>query len=112
MEFQEFDTDNVKTIIATKDRDEIGTVSVYADKCIIRSIEVYGPYRNKGVGSKLLKEVEKLLLKNGCTKCYVSVRSNGYPIVNFFEKNGYKYFYTIFRPGSFNVLRMKKDLKN
>lgn len=50
-------------------------------------------YRNQGVGSKLMDQVEKSLKDYGCSLCHLDTFSFQAP--GFYEKRGYKIFGTL-----------------
>lgn len=57
---------------------------------IVKEIYVAGNYRNKGVGEKLMKEIENLFIKNNCELVLLNdVHHKNTPAVNSYKKLGY-----------------------
>lgn len=62
----------------------------------IRFMAVEESWRGKGIGSLVLKELEKIAIEKGAKKIILHARDN---VVKFYEKNGYKVVkpsYTLF----------------
>lgn len=57
------------------------------DEAQIRSMAVEEEWRGKGIGSIVLKELEKIAVDKGAKKIILHARDNA---VNFYEHNGYK----------------------
>lgn len=113
---QEFDgfISNIKIVTAIKYGHEIGKITVDTDTCELKTIEILRDHRNIGLGNKLLKEAEKILLENGCSKCHVDLGRPHFFAPNssdFFKKNGYTQCHTFLRFISYrHSLLMEKDL--
>jgi ribosomal protein S18 acetylase RimI-like enzyme len=78
--------------IATDEQQLIGTIIAGFDghRGWIYSLAVKKQYRNKGVGSLLLKKALEELKKRGCLKVNLQVEGDNSEIVPFYEKNGFK----------------------
>lgn len=77
----------------------------------IITVDVLPGYRCKGIGSKLLEEIEEIFLNEGVKKCHLEVREDNIPALKLYKKVGYKeakilenYY------GSTNGIRFKKHL--
>ena len=57
------------------------------DEAQIRSISVEPEWEGKGIGSIVLKELEKIVIAKGAKRIIIHARSNA---VEFYKKNGYK----------------------
>ena len=53
----------------------------------IRSMAVEEEWRGKGIGSIVIKELEKIAIEKGAKKIILQARDNA---VKFYERNGYK----------------------
>ena len=60
------------------------------DRGYIESIAVKEDYRGLGLGSRLLREVEKALAERGVSEVYLSVKDWNTNAVNFYLKHGYQ----------------------
>lgn len=78
--------------VATDEKHLIGTIIAGFDghRGWIYSLAVKKQYRNKGVGSILLKKALEELKKRGCLKVNLQVEGDNSKIVTFYEKNGFK----------------------
>lgn len=56
----------------------------------IYSIAVKPEYRRRGVGSRLLEEVEKVLRENGAKICHLETHMDNINAINFYLKHGYR----------------------
>ena len=66
------------------------------DEAQIRSISVEEDWAGKGIGSMILKELEKIVIEKGAKRIIIHSRSNA---VEFYKKNGYQVVeqsYTLF----------------
>lgn len=69
----------------------------------VKEIYVADNYRNKGIGVKLMKEIEDLFIKNNCDLVLLNdVHRKNTPAINLYEKLGYHV----------RVSEYVKDLKN
>jgi ribosomal protein S18 acetylase RimI-like enzyme len=69
---------------------------IYDDKAQIRSISVEEEWKGKGIGTIVLKELEKIVTAEGAKRIIIHARNNA---VEFYKKNGYKVVeesYTLF----------------
>ena len=69
--------------------DKINGIIVYNllyDRIEIEYIIIVEEYRKKGIGTKLLSEIEKENINN----ITLEVRESNIPAINFYKKNGYK----------------------
>ena len=57
------------------------------DEAQIRSISVEPEWEGKGIGSIVLKELEKIVIEKGAKRIIIHARSNA---VEFYKKNGYQ----------------------
>ena len=54
------------------------------------TLEVLEPYRRRGIGRRLLSELEEALRARGATECYLEVRVDNTPALALYEKMGYR----------------------
>lgn len=87
-------------------RDKMITGRVY-------TLDVAVKHRRKGVGLKLLKELERIFLKRGVKTCYLEVRVDNVAALELYRKHGYvevekleKYYRGI------HGVRLKKKLQS
>ena len=75
----------------------------------IEYVWIEEPYRKKGIGKRLLSEVEKIGKREGCTaSCLNTLEFQAKP---FYEKNGYRVVYTQKSiPASITKYYMEKEL--
>jgi N-acetylglutamate synthase len=80
-------------LVAENDKELIGTVIGGFDgrRGMIYHLAVAGGYREKGIGSQLLAEIEKRLQAKGCLKCYLLVFSDNMEAAQFYEHHGWQY---------------------
>jgi ribosomal protein S18 acetylase RimI-like enzyme len=79
-----------------------------ATEAQIRSMAVEENWRGKGIGTIVLKELEKIAIENGAKKIILNARDNA---VKFYERNGYKVVkpsHTLF--GSIPHFLMEKEI--
>ena len=94
----------------------IGSLEVYNDKVVghIYSIDVLGRFRRRGIASKLLNEMEKILAERGAEECYLEVRVDNLAARSLYKKHGYKQVEVLkdyYREGIHGI-RLKKQLKS
>jgi len=79
--------------IAENDNEIIGTIIGGFDgrRGMIYHLVVAGGYREKGIGSQLLAEIEKRLQAKGCLKCYLLVLSDNLESAQFYEHHGWQH---------------------
>lgn len=78
------------------------------DEAQIRSISVEPEWEGKGIGSVVLKELEKIVTEKGARRIIIHARNNA---IEFYKKNGYKTIepsYTLF--GEIEHTLMKKKI--
>lgn len=56
----------------------------------ILTIDISPTQRRKGIGSRLLQEIEKIFKQNGVKTCRLEVRENNIAALNLYQKFGYK----------------------
>jgi ribosomal-protein-alanine N-acetyltransferase len=90
-------TDSNSVTFVSKVKDEIvGFVigKTYMDKKPaagqILTIDVSPKHRRKGIGQRLLHEIEKTLKDKGVKICYLEVRENNFVALSLYQKLGYK----------------------
>jgi len=91
----------------------ISQVEIENDKPFghIITINVASPYRRKGIGTQMLKEIEKILKEKGVNECQLEVREDNSAALKLYQKSGYqkiakleKYY------GNKHGLSLKKNL--
>jgi len=90
-------TDSNSAILASKVKGEIvGFIigKTYMDKKPatgqILTIDVSPEHRRKGIGQRLLQEIEKTLKDKGVKTCCLEVRENNFVALSLYHKFGYK----------------------
>jgi ribosomal protein S18 acetylase RimI-like enzyme len=80
-------------LIAENDSELIGTIIGGFDgrRGLIYHLAVAGEYRENGIGSQLLAEVEKRLQSKGCLKCYLMVFSDNVEAAQFYQRHGWQH---------------------
>ncbi len=80
-----------KVLVAEQDGRIIGFIIAYKyrDRAYIDSLAVDQEYRGKGIGGKLLEEMEKILVSEGVEKITLSVKKDNYSALGFYLKKGY-----------------------
>jgi len=56
----------------------------------IITINVAPPWRRKGIGSQMLKEIERLLKEKGVNECHLEVREDNSPALKLYLNSGYQ----------------------
>ncbi|MGA2683172.1 MAG: ribosomal protein S18-alanine N-acetyltransferase [Candidatus Bathyarchaeia archaeon] len=83
-------------LIAKTDSDIAGfiisEVEIENDKPFghIITINVALPYRRKGIGTQMLKEIEKILKEKGVNECHLEVREDNSAALKLYQKSGYQ----------------------
>ncbi|MEL9999177.1 MAG: GNAT family N-acetyltransferase [Thermoplasmata archaeon] len=86
------------------------------NSCHVESIAVLPNQKKKGIGSTLMKEMEKISKENGINRVILEVREKNYGAIKFYESIGYKKiglienYYIIPYRGSRNAFLMEKIL--
>ena len=55
----------------------------------VYTLDVAVKYRRKGVGLKLLDEIERIFIKRGVKTCYLEVRKDNMAALELYRKHGY-----------------------
>ncbi len=64
-------------------------LSIVGNESEIFDIFVSENYQKRGIGGKLLGEVEKILVERGVRKIFLEVRKSNKKAISFYEKNGF-----------------------
>ncbi|MEM3833256.1 MAG: ribosomal protein S18-alanine N-acetyltransferase [Thermoprotei archaeon] len=104
-------------IVAEKDNEIVGYLSAsiegYFNKvCHLLSIAVLPEYRNRGIGSLLLKHLIDLIKTKGIRSIILEVKKDNEPAINVYKKFGFEiigYRYRYYHDGS-DALIMKLNL--
>ncbi|KAG9133897.1 hypothetical protein Leryth_004622 [Lithospermum erythrorhizon] len=80
----------VGAIACKLEKKEGGSVRVY-----IMTLGVLAPYRNVGIGTKLLTHVLELCAKQNIGEIYLHVQTNNEDAINFYKKFGFEITETI-----------------
>lgn len=80
-------------LVAEHDGRIIGSVIGGYDgrRGLIYHLAVSNEYRHRGVGTRLLNEVETRLRDKGCLKCYLMVALENPEVEHFYEKRGWHF---------------------
>jgi ribosomal-protein-alanine N-acetyltransferase len=70
----------------------IGSVNLDRNSVVghVLTVDVLPAYRRRGVGQKLLQEIEQLFKSKGAKSSYLEVREDNVPALQLYEKCGYK----------------------
>ncbi|MBO7471748.1 MAG: GNAT family N-acetyltransferase [Bacteroidaceae bacterium] len=111
VEFDEHDTPETKYIVIVEDYLPIATSRLYAideSNVMLGRVVVLPEYRNKGIGTLVVKEAEKWAKELGFHTAVVESRDNKMP---FYEKMGYVADYSkIIIGDTFTCYKMTKNL--
>jgi len=79
-------------LVAETDGVLVGTVIGGFDgrRGFIYHLAVAAPYRNHGLATQLMDEVEARLCAKGCLKCYLLVHTDNDGAFRFYEKRGWE----------------------
>ena len=58
---------------------------------LIYHLAVSAAFRGKGIGSRLMNEVESGLRARGCLKCYLLVASDNYEVESYYQERGWQH---------------------
>lgn len=96
-------------LVAIKDNQVIGCVLFHPEGGTgrMQQLAVSSDHQARGVGTQLVRELEKRLQEDGFKSLYKEVRL---PVVEFFEKIGYQPKGEVFERAGLDHYRMKKDL--
>jgi len=80
--------------------------------CHIYTIDVSSKHRRKRVASRLLSELEGILIKRGVTTCYLEARINNMAAQKLYQKQGYKKVKQLkdYYGRGIHGIQLKKDL--
>jgi [ribosomal protein S18]-alanine N-acetyltransferase len=56
----------------------------------IITINVVPAFRKKGIGSKMLQEIEAILKQKGISECHLEVREDNSPALKLYQNSGYQ----------------------
>jgi ribosomal-protein-alanine N-acetyltransferase len=54
------------------------------------TLNVATSYRRKGVGTQMLREMEKILKEKGINECHLEVREDNHPALKLYQNSGYQ----------------------
>jgi ribosomal protein S18 acetylase RimI-like enzyme len=79
-------------LVAEDDGQIIGTVIGGYDgrRGLIYHLAVAASYRGRGIGSRLMDEVESRLRAKGCLRCYLLVTTNNSEGMQYYERHGWE----------------------
>jgi ribosomal protein S18 acetylase RimI-like enzyme len=80
-------------LVAEQDGQIVGTVIGGFDgrRGLIYHLAVTASFRGRGIGSRLMEEVESRLCKKGCIRCYLLVTTDNGEAMRFYEKRGWEH---------------------
>jgi ribosomal protein S18 acetylase RimI-like enzyme len=58
---------------------------------LIYHLAVSASFRGRGVGSRLMDEIEARLRARGCIRCYLMVTTDNYEAMRYYEKRGWEH---------------------
>jgi ribosomal protein S18 acetylase RimI-like enzyme len=58
---------------------------------LIYHLAVAAPFRGKGIGSRLMSEVEARLRAKGCLKCYLLVTDDNSEVEDYYQRRGWQH---------------------
>ena len=84
-------------LVAELDGDIIGSVIGGFDgrRGLIYHLAVAAAYRGKGIGSRLMAEVESRLRAKGCLKCYLLVTLDNSEVEHYYQRRGWQHMHDI-----------------
>ena len=96
-------------LVALKDHKVIGCVLFHpeGDTGRMQQLAVSADHQARGIGTQLVRELEERLRGDGYKSLYKEVRL---PVIEFFEKIGYRPEGELFERAGLDHRRMKKDL--
>ena len=79
-------------LVAEENGQIIGTVIGGFDgrRGSIYHLAVSASFRGRGIGSRLMKEIESRLCLKGCFRCYLMVTTNNEDAMRYYEKHGWE----------------------
>lgn len=80
-------------LVAEQDGQIVGTVIGGFDgrRGLIYHLVVSGSFRERGIGSCLMEEVESRLREKGCIRCYLLVTNDNGEAMRFYEQRGWEH---------------------
>jgi ribosomal protein S18 acetylase RimI-like enzyme len=83
-------------ILAVESHQVIGTVIGGFDgrRGLIYHLTVDCLYRQRGIGSLLMQEIERRLVAKGCLRCYLLVKDDAREVIEFYRRQGWDAFGT------------------
>ena len=109
-ELEELSTEDQSLhLVALRDNQVIGCVLFHpeGDTGRMQQLAVSSDHQARGVGTQLVRELEKRLGEDGFKSLYKEVRL---PVIEFFEKIGYRPEGELYERAGLDHRRMKKDL--
>ena len=79
-------------LVAEENGQIVGTVLGGFDgrRGLIYHLAVTASFRGRGIGSRLMEEVESRLRAIGCVRCYLLVTVDNYEAMRYYEKRGWE----------------------
>lgn len=79
-------------VAAGEDGQIIGTVIGGYDgrRGLLYHLAVDASFRGRGIGSRLMDEIESRLRAKGCIRCYLMVLADNDEAIRYYEKNGWE----------------------
>lgn len=79
-------------LIAEEDGQIIGTVIGGFDgrRGLLYHLAVAAPFRGRGIGSRLMEEIESRLRAKGCIRCYLMVLADNEEVMRYYENHGWE----------------------
>lgn len=79
-------------LVAEEDGKIIGTVIGGYDgrRGLIYHLAVHALFRGRGIGSRLMDELESRLRAKGCIRCYLLVTTDNEEAMHYYEKRGWE----------------------
>ena len=80
-------------LVAEADGELVGTVVGGFDgrRGMVYHLAVARPFREQGIGEKLMDELERRLRAKGCIRCYLLVTTENESAMRFYEKRGWSH---------------------
>ena len=80
-------------LIAEENGQIIGTVIGGFDgrRGLIYHLAVTASFRGRGIGSRLMEEIESRLRAKGCLRCYLMVTTDNEEAMRYYEKRGWEH---------------------
>ncbi|MEM2912547.1 MAG: ribosomal protein S18-alanine N-acetyltransferase [Candidatus Bathyarchaeia archaeon] len=106
---------NSVSLVAKENNEILGfIIGIIYDETVghIFTLDVAIKHRRKGVGLKLLRELEKIFREKGVKACFLEVRMDNLAARQLYEKQGYREIEELknfYRKGVHGI-RLKKDL--